>query len=241
MIRDLRVFLGQFRPKHRAERRNLKARTEVSRRIAQACNHTVVRGPFRGMVLPHPITDTSAKLLGSYESELHAALQGALSGKYELVINIGCSDGFYAAGIGRLMPGASVVAYDTFAPHRAIAAETARANAVLVDIRERCTPTELEDLCGSAPTLIVCDCEGCENELIRPEIVGATKMIVELHAETENSLPPLFAETHAVELIESKPRTTSDFPELDGFDQGTRDLAVFERLDAQKWAVLTPH
>jgi hypothetical protein len=63
----------------------------------------VAGGPFQGLHYPHRRSVGSAplpKLLGSYESELHAALEQLLTEEHETVVDIGCAEGYYAVGLG---------------------------------------------------------------------------------------------------------------------------------------------
>ena len=57
---------------------------------------TVANGPFKGMRYAAAQSVGSAllpKLLGSYESELHGALEEMFVRKYTTVVDIGCAEG----------------------------------------------------------------------------------------------------------------------------------------------------
>jgi hypothetical protein len=209
----------------------------VSRRVAAICGETVARGPFTGLRLPELLPDTSAKLLGSYERELHPALERLLLQDFELVVNIGCSDGYYAVGAGKRLPAARAFAFDLNESFRRATVATAAANGVSVEVGATCTPERLRELCGSGRVLVICDCEGCERELIAPELTQDASIVLELHPGTEN-LPERFRDGYHVSLVESTGRDPAEYPELAELDAGDRSLAVFERMDAQSWAVI---
>jgi protein-L-isoaspartate O-methyltransferase len=48
------------------------------------------------------------RLIGTYEDELHPHLAEALAADPEVILDIGCAEGYYAAGLARLAPGAVV-------------------------------------------------------------------------------------------------------------------------------------
>lgn len=237
---SLRRLVGRSWPSRVAERRHIRRRLQVSREVADLCDRRVVRGPFAGTVLPALLPDTSAKLLGSYEVELQPAFEQLVAHGYAVVVNVGCSDGYYAAGLVRRLPGAHGFAFDVDAAHRAAARETAAANDVAVEVDGACTAAQLAELCGAGEVLVVCDCEGCERDLIAPEITGRATVVVELHAGTED-LPARFGEAYRVSTIGSAPRHAADYPELARLRRPKdRDLAVFERVVPQDWAIIQP-
>lgn len=193
------------------------------------------------MLLPSLLPDTSAKVLGSYERELHPAIERILHDRFTVIVNVGCSDGYYAVGLGRRLPDARVHAFDLNEPFRAAAVRTAAANSVAVTVREQCYPDELRRLCTGSRALVVCDCEGCEEQLVWPEFLLGATVLVELHPGTDILLPPRFEATHMVELIEAQPRDPNAYPELRNLPRAERELAVFERPLPQTWALLQPH
>ena len=76
---------------------------------------TVLSGPFEGMKYGSVISQCSLhypKLLGSYESELHPWIQQVRDCTYEIVVDVGAAEGYYAVGIARLMPATKVIAYE---------------------------------------------------------------------------------------------------------------------------------
>lgn len=76
---------------------------------------TVLSGPFKGMKYGSVISQCSLhypKLLGTYESELHPWIQQVSDCSYEVVVDVGAAEGYYAVGFARLMPAAKVIAYE---------------------------------------------------------------------------------------------------------------------------------
>src|SRR5262245_28171814 len=81
--------------------------------------HHVLAGPFKGMdvsVYKDPVWDDSnapTVLVGSYEFELHDVMRKAIERKPDCVINAGCAEGYYAVGLARLLPQATIFAMDS--------------------------------------------------------------------------------------------------------------------------------
>ena len=79
----------------------------------------VQSGPFRGMKIPREVSwgqgDVIPKLLGlgTYEQELIPAIYKAIRRKPAVVYNVGCAEGYYAVGLARALPEATVAAFDT--------------------------------------------------------------------------------------------------------------------------------
>src|SRR5689334_20931338 len=61
----------------------------------------VCRGPFHGMRLSRRKTTGAliARALGSYERELHPALETIISRGYAVVADVGAAEGYFAVGL----------------------------------------------------------------------------------------------------------------------------------------------
>src|SRR5450755_4173812 len=106
------------------------SRTEILQRVKSITKMTVQTGPFAGLRLHDVQTwgkgeDVGPQLLGVYEQELHAPLQGFLTKNPSTIINVGCAEGYYAIGLGLRLPQARVWAFDIDAR----AQDACRANA----------------------------------------------------------------------------------------------------------------
>ena len=216
----------------------------------------VQSGPFQGMqyvpemlsperLLQHTVLP---KILGCYEAELHSVLNRVLERDYERIVNIGCSEGYYAVALSLRFPGALILAFDLDPGARELCEEMARLNGVAdrVTIRGECTREHLQGLAG-AGTLVVCDCEGCELVLLRPDLVpslAACDLIAELHDCVDPSIsrvvPARFGETHDVTLVQKSDRDPSAYPLLERFNSHQRRLAVseFNWGPPRSWALL---
>lgn len=216
----------------------------------------VLHGPFREMrYVPRAAGSAFIpKLLGSYELELHGVLQGIIKIDYQIVVDVGCAEGYYAVGLARTLSEACVYAFDTDEKARELCAAMARENDVAgrVKVRGACQTATLNDLLDTtAHTLIVCDCEGYEYDLLRPDIVPGLQtvdMLIELHelnshdgyrfASSEEFLR-CFEPTHDITVIRAQDRNHAAYKELEFLPVEQRQLALNEfRLSGQQWAFL---
>ncbi len=166
-----------YRPLRRAyqwqrERRFQARYRRLVSQITAKAGWQVQTGPFAGMRYVEEARSSALlpKLLGTYEDELHPALETFLAMSYPVAIDIGCAEGYYAVGLARRLPGAIVHAYDLEPRARSLCTELAKRNGVAdrVLIHERFTPDELLAL-PAERLLVICDVDGYEIELFKPE------------------------------------------------------------------------
>src|ERR1035437_8169988 len=87
----------------------------VTRKLVEKFGSRVLDGPFAGMILT-PMTHAEQLgpyILGLYESELREAWETVLRGSYTQIVDIGARFGYYAVGLAKRYPDASVIAFDT--------------------------------------------------------------------------------------------------------------------------------
>ncbi len=220
---------------------------ELTRSFIEQHGLCVLSGPFAGMDYVPQATGSALmpKLLGSYEAELHETLEKVAAANYAEVIDIGCAEGYYANGLARRLPSAQVYAFDIDPEARELCTAMARLNGVeeRVIVSGKCGTEELNTLLTNR-SLIVCDCEGFELELLRPDLaptLAQADILVELHDQVQPGLTPLllsrFEPTHQAILITAAPRDPDQYPPLRFTDPKERQLAVSEfRPAGQQWA-----
>ena len=178
---------------------------------------TVMAGPFQGLKYPFMKSCCSTlppKLLGTYEAELQPYFLRWKSVNFSQIIDIGAAEGYYAVGLARMFPDATVTAYDTSEEARNLTAELAEANETKprTTICGLCTREVLLDQDFSGKTLIVCDCEGYELTLFDEELANHLKkchLIIELHDNPQEGfsarprLIHILNQTHRVEIVSS--------------------------------------
>jgi hypothetical protein len=215
----------------------------------QQCGAIVQGGPFEGMQFVAQSAEGChlPKLLGCYEAELHPHILAAAARDYQAVINIGAAEGYYAVGLARMMPRVRVYAYDTNEAAHPICRSLAERNGVAERVVVGST-FHGEDFAQFADrrTLVVCDIEGGETELLDPArypALAAMDLIVELHdspgAQPSALIPERFAASHTVTLVRHSAHSAKLprlFEPLGHLDQL---LAVWEwRSAPTPWAVM---
>jgi hypothetical protein len=244
------LYFGLRCAYHRASRYG-----RLIRRLGGELDWRVASGPFAGMLYRNtdPAHRPTTKLLGAYESELHSHVAAAAETRPRRVINIGCAEGYYAVGLALALPDAEILAYDLSKRAREQCAATADENGVRshVSLRSRCAATELAS--ADCQTLVVCDIEGSESELLDPENAPGLRfasMIVELHdfirPGTTELLIERFHSSHRIAVVEASRRNPSSYPALAQWTREDARLALDEARTAgdqpvhQHWACLSP-
>jgi len=197
--------------------------------VRGASKNKILAGPFSGMQYPQinhrGYLNLVSKYLGVFESELHISIEHFLATRsYSTILNIGTADGLYLVGLCVRIPNAVGIGWEMDPYMQQMTQLLAIQNGIedRVTIRGLCTPAELNGVQRTGRTLIVCDCEGAEDELLTPKNLSGLSdydIIVECHdmfapGVTER-LKQRFASTHAVSFVPAKWRTLSDLtPEM---------------------------
>lgn len=221
--------------------------------IQQLFSDAVVRnGPFAGLRYAQMTAIASSlypKLLGSYESELHPWIEEICEAGYTEIIDVGCAEGYYAVGLALRAPQAKIYAYDTYDGSRQLCANSANLNGVAdrMEFRSLFTAEELRSIPIRHRGLIVCDCDGGENEIFTEQShrqFADWDLLIETHdcydITISTRLPELFRETHELRSILSiddiQKAKTYNYPELAGLDLATRRTILAEyRPTLMEW------
>lgn len=214
----------------------------------------IVTGPFSGLRFPESVHHRHLvpKLLGAYERHLHPVIESLLGGSYSTVIDVGAAEGYYAMGFAMRMPSVPVVAFDTDPWSRKVVLEGATLNGLAnLSVKRTCTPKWLaRNLAPNA--LLVIDCEGFEDVLLRPassvELYTAD-ILVETHETASpgvtERLRQRFGQTHYVTVIRQDADRTSHRviyePYLRGLPDELAAMAFREyRSHSQVWLHMEP-
>jgi hypothetical protein len=75
----------------------------------------VIAGPFAGMLYGNDVNCGAyvAKLVGSYEQELHQVVHEIIGRDYRTIVDVGCAEGYYAVGLALKTKSAEIHAFDT--------------------------------------------------------------------------------------------------------------------------------
>jgi len=171
----------------------------------------VLQGPLAGMGFVERSAEGChiAKLLGCYEQPLQPYITAAIEKNYSTLLNIGCAEGYYAVGLARAMPKTRSLAFDTDPKAQVACRELAAKSDVSdrVEVDGLFSPADFANY-DQASTLVFCDIEGAELELLDPEFAPALKsmdLIVESHeclrSGITDTLITRFSSTHDIQVI----------------------------------------
>lgn len=201
----------------------------VGNTISTQSGTRVQSGPFAGMDYGAGATEGSraARLLGIYEASLAPIIETIITRAYPLVIDLGSAEGYYAIGLARRMPGARILARDINPEAQKLCRQLASLNGVSDQVEVGGTMVH-EDfaLCTTQPTVILCDIEGAEADLLDPEKapgLRAADILVETHDVLQPGLSGIiaarFEATHRITRVDRQIR-----PDLPAWMERMSDL-----------------
>jgi hypothetical protein len=220
----------------------------LAHQLVERYGDRVMTGPFAGLRLfPQGIHPMAAPLLsGLYEYELHGAVESLLCTPYDTIINIGCADGYYAVGMALRCPTARIIAADIEPEMQQRTRQLAAYNGIedRITLHGEVTAAGLQAL-ATGRTLILCDIEGAEDDLLNPANVPALcqcDMLVEQHEVfrpgISERLRMRFTTTHTIEMIEPGGVAPPIPPTLQGLTELERTLLTFTgRQGHTPWGV----
>ena len=203
----------------------------VGNTILERSGTQVLSGPFKGMDYGVRASEGSraARLLGAYEASLASVIEAIIARDYPLVIDVGCAEGYYAVGLALRMPKSRILARDDNPKAQDLCRIHAARNGVeaRVEIGGRMEHADFS-ICTAQATLVLCDIEGAEANLLDPIAAPGllqADILVESHEVMRPGLTDLitrrFATTHNVTRIdrqlapETLPAWMESFSDLD--------------------------
>jgi hypothetical protein len=204
----------------------------------------IAAGPFDGMKYVTKAVNSAycPKILGSYEKQLWPIINEIIHGRYAQVIDIGAAEGYYAIGLALKMPNTPILAFESDTNHHHLLKQLSRLNSVeqQVVLYGHCLPERLNHiLAASGKTVIVCDVEGAEVELMNPHTIPLLQtcdLLIETHdfarPGTADFLRGAFEKTHSITTIPGQKCTLADWPFEEKFPIPMR--ARLKMLDEQR-------
>ena len=223
----------------------------LTEKLLAALGPVVQSGPFHGMKLtPASYNEHLGPfLLGTYEFQLHPWIAQIAGGQYSQMIDVGSSFGYYAVGLARLFPDIRMVAFDTDWWTRSACREMALENRTAnVEVAGFCSPAWL-DRNLTPSSLILCDCEGYEAELLTRSTsssLSSATVIVETHDMIKpgvtEAICKRFAQSHQVATVVADLETVPIPPvDLSFLTAVEARSALREVRGPQTWLLLTPN
>jgi hypothetical protein len=175
----------------------------------------LLSGPFADMLYLNTSSfgPIAPKWLGSYEWEIQDLVRHFCNDGYELMVNVGSAEGYYAVGFAWRSRRSRVLAFDIDPFARRAVGRLAHMNGVSerVTVANTCSISELKAF-RQRKTLLFVDIEGAEREFLDPSNCSSLKkfdILVEVHElpEVEELLKNRFGPTHIVERRAQTDRT----------------------------------
>lgn len=173
------------------QKRVVRRRIEAHLEELGLYGNTVLTGPFAGMQYPPREQWASCrfeKIIGAYEFEIHELLENLIKNnqQYTRIIVIGAAEGFYAVGLARAFPKAHLFAFEPTQQKTDVLKAMAELNHVTdrITVEGFCDLEKLAAMEVAGNTLVICDVDGYEQELLNPTTVpwfDSADFIVELH------------------------------------------------------------
>ena len=220
-------------------------------------SNRVESGIFKGMIYSSNKAFGSAfipKIIGTYEIELKPFFEDIFHLDFDLIIDIGCAEGYYANGLALKFPNTKVYAFDSNKTARNLCLHNKTINSLSnVEINSFCDFNFLYENCKNRKSLIVCDIEGSEYDLFNVnkefDCFKFSYLIIEVHDGVNHKIVELlykkFSKSHKIEEIYS----TDDIfrPEKYSLDIDN-NLNIKEkifmysenRLHIMRWLIMKP-
>jgi hypothetical protein len=225
-------------------------------RLAPLTGYTVLGGPFAGMqynrkcLLPYSSSGgVLKKLIGGYELECAPFIAKAINAAHPQVVNIGAGEGYYAVGMALASPKSMVLAFEADPYNQDLCADLATLNGVAsrVHVLGFCTPELLRDSMTSN-SLVICDCEGGEIDILDPHAVPQlleADILVELHdfinPAISTTIFSRFNKSHRIETCRSNTLVV-DHPLLHALSEADRlHFTIDTRVAEMEWAFLSSY
>lgn len=228
-------------------------REKLSSRVYKNYNGVVAFGLFKGLKINAKTAwsgnkDTGSKILGLYENQI---LDWLKDKKFDLFIDIGAADGYYALGLLISSKVERAITFEISNLDIEISKSLAIANGVYdkIEFRGEATQDEIALILPQSQNgLIFMDIEGGEFELVSENLLKLSKdysFCIELHEffdiDLEEDFVKLCRKFHDVEIIYGFNR---DFPKdqfLLRLSDNDRALLLSEgRPYGMKWLILSP-
>lgn len=217
----------------------------------QSNSKVVQGGPFAGLSYVDKAVGSNYlhKLVGSYEAVLHPTLAEIFQNKFDTVIDIGAAEGYYLVGLGQKFPKARLIGFETESTGRELITEMYKKNNLHNDLILEGTATTsnvVPYITGA--TLLICDCEGGELDILNPSAeVAFAKVqtaVIELHdfirPRIKEALTKRFSATHHITLVPFKMANPNDFPFLKSIQNHKDQYEILRERgwQEQEWMIL---
>ena len=211
----------------------------------------VQAGPFVGMNYVDSAVGSNYihKLIGSYEAVLHPVIKSLQNSDFNTVLDIGSAEGYYLIGLGRMFPQAHLIGFELEDVGRSLTKEMYQKNNLYnqLDLQEEATASNIGQFITSQ-TLLICDCEGAELDILDIEKCPALSIvksaIIELHDDfrpgIKQTLTNRFSKTHTISIIKFQMAEPDEYPYLARIKDKSQQYELLRErgIQDQEWMIL---
>ncbi len=233
---------------------NFITRKFVTPYIRSITNDTVASGPFKGMKYVEGSVGSRLlpKFLGTYEMELVPTMQRIFKQNFNLIIDVGSAEGYYAVGMAMKNPQAHVIGFESEVRGRELMKKMAELNGVAgrVSAAGFCDTEGLAvSIAENKKCLVMMDIEGGERELLDNVLIPKLNkcyILVEAHEcvvpGIEDVIKERFSKTHNITEIKERIRNKEDFPISISFLYRTllKRYFIFSSMNEARYDSLLP-
>jgi len=236
-----------LRMRHSNKKKFWNRQCNIFRTLYPDENARVISGPFCGMRYINEVVwgPIEPKWFGTYEQELHPIIIRIIDEKYDTIIDVGSAEGYYSVGLAMVMPQSIVHSFEIDPLSRFQQARLAKLNNVTnIKLHRYCRHQDI-DRVFSGRTLLICDIEGFERELLEPKKSASLRYIdvlVELHGtetvpmvKMESDIKSRFQDNHKISKIIAEPRVGTAHPAFNLDPYVYSDLIDEHRISGQVW------
>ncbi|MFH1188282.1 MAG: hypothetical protein V1652_00350 [bacterium] len=212
---------------------------------------TVQAGPFKGMLYVDKAIGSSYlhKLIGSYEAILHPHINMFKNKDFDTILDIGSAEGYYLIGFGIMFPNAHLVGFEIEEDGRNLSDKMYQKNNLKnkITLLGEATKENVSSFITSK-TLLICDCEGGELDILDPKtfptFLDIDTAIVELHDFIRPGIKKVlierFEDTHSITIVPFALANPKEFPFFADI-KNKKDLYELRRergCQEQEWMIL---
>lgn len=217
--------------------------------IFERSNGIVQDGIFKNLKFKANYSTLYSKILGFYESQLQMYVKDAINKRPNLIVNIGCGDGYYGLALAKLLPESKSILVDINESELEKAKQNAEANNLSnVEFKLNIEHQEINDLCSSHDKVFfLIDAEGWEINLLDCEKFSQFQnaiLLIEchdfIHKNITNDLINKFLFSHKIYVIDDCQKSIT----LDILNFLSLEDKLFlqseGRPGAMKWLYMSP-
>lgn len=214
---------------------------KIEQKLYPDGNIKILYGPFKDVKYFNKIVwgVITTKWIGSYEDELHEIINKIIKyKKYKTIIDIGSAEGYYTTGFASKLPDTNVFSFEIDPFARKMQQKLTNLNKLYnIKIGKECTFNTFSRLINNK-TLIICDIEGEEYNLLNPKKAPSlleADILVELHllnGSIENMLEAIktrFLKTHHVNIIKQEEKNITKYNQI--INNKLSDTELMESID----------